>query len=163
MAQWARAEVAALDPTLPVNIETVEQRLGKLAARPRFNAMLLGLFGGMGLLLTTIGLYGLMAFLVAQRTQEIGVRMALGSTPGAITRLVLEQAGLWTAAGAGSGVIGSLFAVRLIESMLFQVPSKDPWTLVGALVILGGATLAAAWMPSRRAARVDPIQALRQE
>ncbi len=163
MAQWVRAEVAALDQTLPVNIETVEQRVGKLAARPRFNALLLGLFGGMGLLLTAIGLYGLMAFLVAQRTREIGVRMALGSTPGAITRLVLEQAGLWTAAGTGLGLIGSLFAVRLIESMLFHVPSKDPWTLVGALLVLAGATLAAAWIPSRRAARVDPIHALRQE
>jgi ABC-type lipoprotein release transport system permease subunit len=163
MAKWVRAEVAALDPTLPVSIETVEQRVGKLAARPRFNALLLGIFAGMGLMLTAIGLYGLMAFLVTQRTQEIGVRMALGSTPGAITRLVLEQAGLWTVAGGGLGVIGSLFAVRLIESMLFHVPAKDPWTLVGASGLLAGVALAAAWIPSRRAARIDPIQALRQE
>ena len=108
LARWVRAEVAALDPTLPVNIETLDQRVGKLAQRPRFNAWLLGLFAAMGLLLSAIGLYGVVSFLVAQRTPEIGVRMALGATPGAVARLVLGHAARWTFAGAALGVVGSL-------------------------------------------------------
>lgn len=163
MAGFVRAEVAALDSTLPVTIETIEQRVGKFAERPRFNAVLLGIFAGMGLLLAAIGLYGVVSFLVAQRTQEIGVRMALGATPRAIARLVLEHAARWTAAGAALGVIGSLVAVRLLRTMLFQVPARDPWTLAAAVVVLLAVALVAAWIPSRRAARVDPMQALRQE
>jgi ABC-type antimicrobial peptide transport system permease subunit len=158
-----RAALAGIDATLPVNIETVEQRVGKLAERARFNALLLGIFAGMGLLLAAIGLYGVISFLVAQRTQEIGVRMALGATPSAISRLVLCQAALWTTAGAVLGIVGSLFAVRLFGAMLFHVPAKDPWTLAAASAVLFTVALAAAWIPSRRAARVDPMQALRQE
>jgi len=163
MARWVRTEVAALDPTLPVNIETLDQRVGKLAERPRFNALLLGLFAGMGLLLAAIGLYGVMSFLVAQRTQEIGVRMALGATPATIARLVLGHAARWTVAGAAAGAIGSLFAVRLLRAMLFHVSGKDPWTWAAAVAVLLAIAMLAAWIPSRRAARVDPMQALRQE
>jgi len=163
MAEWVRAEIAALDATLPVSIETMEQRVGKLAVRPRFNALLLGIFAGLGLLLAAIGLYGVISFLVTQRAQEIGVRMALGATPGAISRLVLGQAALWIAAGAVLGAIATLFAVRLLEHMLFRVSAKDPWTLAAALFMLLVVGLAAAWIPSRRAAHVDPMQVLRRE
>jgi predicted permease len=166
MSRWVRATAAALDPTMPVNIETLDQRVGKLAERPRFNALLLGLFAGMGLMLAAIGLYGVMSFLVAQRTREIGIRMALGATPGAVARLVLAHAARWTAAGAVLGAIGSLWAARLLDALLFHVSAKDPWTLAsviaGAIAVLLGTALAAAWIPSRRAARVDPMQALRQ-
>jgi predicted permease len=161
-ARWVRAEVAALDPSLPVNIETLDQRVGKLAERPRFNAWLLGLFAAMGLLLAAIGLYGVVSFLVAQRTQEIGVRMALGATPGAIARLVLGHAARWTFAGAALGVIASLFAARLLEAMLFHVSARDPWILAAAVAALWSIAMIAAWVPSRRAARIDPMQALRQ-
>ena len=146
-----------------MNIETLNQKVGKLAQRPRFNALLLGLFAGMGLTLAAIGLYGVMSFLVTQRTREIGVRMALGATPGAVTRLMLAHAARWTAAGAVLGIIGSLWAARLLDALLFHVSAKDPWALTAAIVVLFGTALAAAWMPSRRAARVDPMQALRQE
>jgi putative ABC transport system permease protein len=163
LTRWVRAEVAALDPTLPVNIETLDQRVGKLAQRPRFNAWLLGLFAGMGLLLSAIGLYGVVSFLVAQRTQEIGVRMALGATPGAVARLVLGHAARWTFAGAALGVIGSWFAARSLEAMLFHVSARDPWIFAAAVAALWATAMLAAWVPSRRAARVDPMQALRQE
>jgi predicted permease len=163
LARWIRATVAALDPTLPVNIETLDQRVGQLAQRPRFNAWLLGLFAGMGLLLSAIGLYGVISFLVAQRTQEIGVRMALGATPGAVARLVLGHAARWTFAGAALGVVGSWFAARLLEAMLFHVSARDPWILAAAVAALWATAMLAAWVPSRRAARVDPMQALRQE
>jgi putative ABC transport system permease protein len=163
MASSVRAEIASLDATLPVSIETMEQRVGKLAERPRFNALLLGIFAGLGLLLAAIGLYGVISFLVAQRAPEIGVRMALGATPGVITRMVLQQAGLWTAAGAALGAIGSLYAVRLLEHMLFHVSARDPWTFAAAVLMLLGVALAAAWIPSRRAAHVDPMQVLRRE
>src|ERR1700691_4384571 len=163
LARWVRAEVAALDPTLPVNIETLDQRVGRLAQRPRFNAWLLGLFAAMGLLLSAIGLYGVISFQVAQRTQEIGVRMALGATPGAVARLVLGHAARWTLAGAGFGVIGSWFGARFLGAMLFHVSPRDPWILAAAAAALWATAMLAAWVPSRRAARLDPMQALRQD
>jgi putative ABC transport system permease protein len=162
MARWVRVEVASLDPALPVNIETLDQRVGKLAQRPRFNAWLLGLFAGMGLFLAAIGLYGVISFLVAERTQEIGVRMALGATPGAVVRMVLGHAARWILAGAALGVIGSLSAARLLDAMLFHVSARDPRILAAALAALCAIAMLAAWVPSRRAARVDPMQALRQ-
>lgn len=161
MARWVRAEIAALDPTLPVDIETMRQRVSGLAVRPRFNAVLLGVFASMGLLLAAIGLYGVVSFLVVQQTQEIGVRMALGAAPGAITRLVLGRAARWTAAGAVAGVIGSLFAVQLLGALLFRVSASDPWILAAALVLLVGTAMLAALIPARRAARVDPMLTLR--
>jgi len=163
IAEWVRASIASLDATLPVTVETMDQRVAKLAARPRFNAFLLSIFAGLGLLLAAIGLYGVISFLVAQRSQEIGVRMALGASPGAIARLVLRQTGTWIACGMGLGAVGSWFAVRLLEHMLFRVPGKDPWTFAGTAMILAGVALAAAWIPSRRAAHLDPMKVLRRE
>src|SRR5205085_8932580 len=106
---------------------------------------------------------GVMAFLIGQRTQEIGVRMALGATPGTIAKLMLLRAGRWTVAGVLLGMVGSLFATRALRAMLFQVPEKDPWTFGIALPCLLLIALLAAWIPSRRAARVDPMTALRHE
>jgi putative ABC transport system permease protein len=163
MARWLRAEVAALDATTPVVLESMETHVGKLAERPRFNAVLLGLFAGMGLLLATIGLYGVVSFLVAQRTQEIGVRMALGATPAAIGGMVMRHAARSTALGAVVGAAGAFFALRLLRTMLFRVPAGDPWTLAAVLTVLTGVAMLAAWVPSRRAARVNPVEALRQE
>ncbi len=163
MAGWIRKELADIDPEMPVSISTMQQRVGKLAARPRFNALLLALFAGVGVLLAMIGLYGVMAFLVGQRTQEIGVRMALGATPRDITQMVLSRAARWTVAGLVCGLIGSLFATRILRSMLFDVPERDPWTYGMVLPLLLLIALAAAWIPSRRAARVHPMTALRHE
>jgi len=163
MARWLRAEVAAIDPTTPVAIESMQQHVGQLAQAPRFNAILLGLFAAMGLLLASIGLFGVVSFLVAQRTQEIGVRMALGATPARISGLVLRHAARSAAAGAVLGALGSWFALRLLGTMLFRVPARDPWTLAGVLAMLVAVSMLAAWVPSRRAARLNPVEALRQE
>ena len=163
MAGWIKREFAALDPALPVTLGNMQQRVGRLVDRPKFNAFLLTLFAAMGVLLAAIGLYGVMAFLVGQRTQEIGVRMALGATPGAITKLVLSRAAAWTLAGVLVGLVGSLFATRAIQSMLFEVPARDPWTFFVVLPMLLLIALGAAWIPTLRAARVDPMTALRHE
>jgi predicted permease len=163
MDGWIKREFAALDPALPVKLGSMQQRVGRLVDRPRFNAFLLTLFAGMGVLLAAIGLYGVMAFLVGQRTQEIGVRMALGATPGAITKLVLSRAAAWTLAGALAGLAGALFATRAIQSMLFEVPARDPWTFLVVLPVLLLIALGAAWIPTLRASHVDPMTALRHE
>ncbi len=163
LAAWARAQVAGIDPTVPAVTETMDQQVGRLAERPRFNALLLGIFAAVGLLLAMIGLYGVISFLVAQRSGEIGVRMALGATRGSITRLVLGQAAKWTVGGAIAGVAGSLFAARVLEHMLFHVRATDPWTLAAAVAVLLAVALAAVWAPSRRAALIDPARALRRE
>ena len=163
VAEWMKAEIAALDPTLPVSIDTLAEQVGRLAERPRFNAMLLALFAAAGLTLAAVGLYGVMAFLVAERTREIGVRMALGATPRAITWLVLSHAARWTLGGALLGVVAAVAAGRLLDTMLFGVEQQDPTTLLAALALLVATALLAAWIPSRRAAAVDPMEALRSE
>ena len=163
VANWLRAETASLDATVPLSIETMNQRVGKLSQRPHFNAVLLSLFAGMGVLLAAIGMYGVVGFLVTQRTQEIGVRMALGASPPAILKMVMMGVARWTVAGAMIGVLGSWYAVRLLQSLLFQVSVRDPWPLGVALALLFAAGFAAALLPARRAMRVDPIQALRYE
>ena len=163
VAQWIRTETASIDPTLPVKIETMSQRIGKLTQRPRFQAVLLAIFAAMGVVLAAIGIYGVVGYLVAQRTQEIGVRVALGATPRAILRLVMENAARWTIAGTVLGVAGSWFASRLLESLLFEVKARDPWLLSGAAFLLIAVAMIAAWVPARRAMRVDPIEALRYE
>ncbi len=163
MTGWLKREFAAIDPALPVTIGAMQQRVSRMVQRPRFNAWLLSLFAGMGVLLAAVGLYGVMAFLVGQRRQEIGVRMALGATPRAVAKLVLSRAAVWTLAGAVAGLAGSLFATRAVRTLLFQVPERDPWTFAVVLPALLLIALAAAWVPSLRAARVDPMQALRHE
>src|SRR6185312_4178442 len=161
--KWVRGEIASLDATLPVDTETMDQRVGKLLARPRFNAVLLSIFGGMALLLAAIGVYSVMALLVTQRTQEIGVRMALGATRRGIAGLVLSSAAGWTLAGVIVGVLVSLAAARAFRTLLFGVPQFDPVAMgVSAAVLMVSAVLAA-YVPARRAAMVDPIIALRHE
>jgi predicted permease len=160
---WMRRAVAELDPTLPVDIESMGDRVGKLMAVPRFDALLLGIFAAMALLLAAIGLYGVVAFLVAQRTQEIGVRMALGATPGGIAKLVLGRAARWTFAGAAIGLAASLAGARVMQSLLYHVQPRDPLALGVSLIVLIAVAMLAAFVPARRAAAVDPMVALRHE
>jgi putative ABC transport system permease protein len=163
VAAWMRAETASLDPTIPVKIEALSERVGKLAERPRFNAVLLSLFAAMGVLLAAVGIYGVVGFLVAQRTREIGVRMALGATGRGILQMVLWNVARWTSAGLALGILGAWFCVRLLQSLLFEVNAHDPLLLVAALLTLLVVALVAAWIPACRAARIDPLVALREE
>jgi predicted permease len=158
-----RNAVAEIDPTLPVVVQTMGERVTALADRPRFNAVLLGVFAFIGILLSAIGIYGVISFLVAQRTQEIGIRMALGATPASIIRHVLSGAMRWTVGGIVIGLFGSVFAGRLLRTLLFQVPEWDAWSLSFTVAVLFAVSLLAAWLPCRRASRTDPLIALRQD
>jgi putative ABC transport system permease protein len=163
VAKWMRSETAAVDLNVPVSIEDMRTRVGKLAQRPRFNAVLLSLFAGMGVLLAAIGIYGVVGFLVEQQTREIGIRMALGAAPQSILKMILTNIARWTIGGAALGLLGAWFCSRLLETLLFQVRAHDPILLGLALAILLGVAFFAAWIPARRAMRVDPIVALRYE
>jgi ABC-type antimicrobial peptide transport system permease subunit len=163
IAGWVRSEVAAIDPTVPVTIEAMTQRVSKLADRPRFNAILLSVFATMGVLLAAIGMYGVVGFLVAQQTREIGVRIALGATPRGILKMILGNVARWTISGAAIGLVGAWLSSRLLESLLFEVRAHDPLLLSLALLVLVAAAFVAAWIPARRAMRVDPMVALRYE
>jgi putative ABC transport system permease protein len=160
---WARSEIAGLDQTLPVEFTTMTARVNKLTEGPRFDAFLLSLFAGIAVALAALGIYGIVSFFVSQRTQEIGVRMALGATPRSISRMVLLNVARWTVAGAALGLLGSWFCARLLQSLLFEVRPHDPALLIVALLILLAVALCAAWIPTRRATRIDPMIALRYE
>jgi predicted permease len=162
-ASSVRALFASLDPTLPVEISTMRERLAQGTGRPRFQAMLLGAFAAIGVLLAAIGLSGVMSFLVAQRRREIGVRMALGATPGSIVKLTLGFAARSTAAGLVIGGGGAYVATRWLRAQLFQVAAGDPRPLASAVALLVLVALIAAAGPARRAARVDPGTTLRAE
>jgi predicted permease len=162
-AEQLRNTVKALDPTLPVDVDTLRQSVAKLAERPRFSAALLSLFAIVGLLVTALGIYGVVSLLVSQRTQEIGIRMALGATPVSVIRMMVWQASLWIGFGAAAGIIGSLAAARWIGSLLFDIPANDPATLAEAAALLLVVALLGAWVPARRAAKIDPMVALRYE
>ncbi len=163
LVPWVRTEVAALDATAPVEFSTMNQRVGKLTQRPRFDAILLSLFAGIGVLLAALGMYGVVSFFVQQRTPEIGVRMALGATPEDVLKMVLLNVARWTIGGAMLGLLGAWFCARLLESLLFQVRAHDPLLLALAVCVLLVAAFLAAWIPARRAMRVDPMIALRYE
>jgi putative ABC transport system permease protein len=163
IVQWIRSETAAIDPTVPVTIEGMKTRVGKLAERPRFTAVLLSLFASMGVLLAGIGIYGVVAFLVTQQTREIGIRIALGATPQTVLKLILSNMFRWTVAGATLGILGAWFCARLLESLLFDVRAHDPVLFASALFLLLAVAFLAAWIPARRAMRVDPVVALRYE
>jgi putative ABC transport system permease protein len=159
-----KGQAWSLDPKLPMkDIETVEARISASLARPRFNLVLLSVFAGIGLTLAMIGIYGVISYAVGVRTQEIGVRMALGALPSDIRRAVLGEALMLSAVGVAVGLAGSLVLTRMLKSLLFEVSATDPLTLISVALLLLSAASLAAWIPARRAMRVDPMVALRAD
>jgi len=142
---------------------TLEQYMDRLIAQRRFNMTLLALFGGLGLVIAAVGIYGVMAYIVAQRTGEIGVRMALGATRANVVTMVLKRAGVMMSAGLAIGAAAAWYGSSIVRAFMFQTEPHDPRVLAGALVVLATAGLLASAIPARRAAAVDPLVALRQE
>jgi ABC-type antimicrobial peptide transport system permease subunit len=155
-----------IDPNLGTSDEmTMNDQIGstQTALLHQFSAWLVGGFAAMALILGVVGLYGVIAYSVSQRTREIGIRMALGAGRSAVYRLVIGQAGWLTGAGLAIGLVCSLGASLLMRSLLFGVEAWDAVTLVCVAMLLGLASMVASFLPARRAARVDPMVALRDE
>jgi putative ABC transport system permease protein len=159
-----RAVVQSLDRNAPVyTVRTVEEILDRSVATPRFNTLLIGLFAVVALILTLVGLYGVMSCAVSENTQQIGIRMALGAQRRDVLRVIMGQGMLLTMAGVVIGLGAAFGLTRLMSSLLFGIGSTDPWTFASVAVLLLGVAAAACYLPARRAMNVDPVVALRQE
>ena len=163
LAPWIRSDVAGIDPTVPVVFETLDERVSKLAEQPRFETALIGFFAACGLMMAVIGLYGVIAFIAAQRTQEIGVRMALGATRIDILSLIAGEGVRLIAVGGAIGLAASLGLAQFLKSLLFNVVPHDPLSFVAVTLLLALVALGAALLPARGAMRVQPVEALRYE
>jgi predicted permease len=164
LAPSLRAAVAAVDRNVPVShIRALRELVSASAARPRFTMTLLGVFATVALLLGAVGIYGVIACAVAQRTREMGVRMALGANGSDVLTMVLRKGATLAAVGAAIGLLGALAGSRLLAGMLYGVTPSDPAVLVAVPVLLVGVALVASFVPAWRAAHVDPLSAMRVE
>ena len=163
-ANAVREAIWSLDRDQTItSVETMSSIVGGTVARPRLLASLLLLFGTMGLLLGALGIYGVLAFTVTQRRQEIGVRVALGASPRSVLALVVRQGMLLALGGVVVGIAGAALLTRVMSAVLYEVRATDPTTFATVIVVLLSAALLASWLPARRAVRVDPVQALRYD
>jgi putative ABC transport system permease protein len=159
-----RNAVREMDPSLPVyNLWSMNELMTKSMVQPRFLALLLATFSGIALFLAAIGIYGVMAYSVAQRTQEIGVRMALGARPLHVLQLILKQSLGMLVIGIVVGLAGAFALTRLMRTLLFEITATDPLTYASVIGLLTIVALLACYIPARRAAKVDPLVALRYE
>jgi predicted permease len=163
-ANAVRQAIWSLDPNQTItSLETMTSVVGGTVARPRLLATLLLLFGLMGLSLGALGIYGVLAYAVSQRRQEIGVRVALGASPRSVLRLVVGEGMTLALIGIAAGLAGAFLLTRLMAAVLYEVRTTDPATFATVVVVLLGAALGASWLPARRALRIDPVQALRYD
>jgi ABC-type antimicrobial peptide transport system permease subunit len=159
-----RREVQTLDPALPIfNVMSLDGFIGRTIAGWRLSAWLLGLFAGLALLLTAIGIYGVLSYSTEQRTREIGLRMALGAQRRDVLRLIVGQGLKAVAVGIVIGLVAALALSRVMKSLLFGVTVTDPLTFAGVALLLVVVALVASYLPARRAAKADPMVALRLE
>ena len=164
LAAGLREAVKAADPDVPLySVRTLAEIVSDRTAQRRLAVMLISVFAGVALLLAAIGIYGVMSYAVAQRTQEIGIRMALGAERQDILRMVLRHGSMMAVTGVGIGLVTALGLARLITSLLFQVSATDPPTFSVVPVVLVAVALLACYIPARRATRVDPLVALRDQ
>jgi len=164
VAAAVRGEVNALDKDQPVSdVRTLEQVVGEAVGPQRFAMMLLGTFAALALVLASVGIYGVMAYLVSQRTREIGIRMALGANRDNVLGMVVGQALVLAVIGAAIGLAGALGLTHLLSSLLYSVRPTDPLTFMLVSFVLVGVSVFASYIPARRATKVDPMAALRYE
>jgi predicted permease len=164
LASAVRGEIAALDRELPPgDLRTLAEIVEGSLERQRFLLRLLGAFGALALLLAAVGVYGVVSYSVVERIPEVGVRLAVGASPGDIVRLVLRDGLALGVVGVTIGLALAAAGSGLLESLLFEVAPRDPVSLAAVALLLLAATAAAAWLPARRASRIDPIQALRAD
>ena len=162
VAGRVREELLAIDPALPIlRINTTEQQLDDVLARDRLIAALSTWLGVLAVVLASVGLFGLVSYRAARRTNEIGVRLALGATRAAVLAMILRESGRLVLAGLAVGIVAAIALVRLVSSRLYGVSATDPWTFAGAALLLLAIAALAAFVPARRASRVDPMVALR--
>jgi putative ABC transport system permease protein len=164
VASAVRLAVAEVDRSAPVSqIQTMQQRVSETVTQPRFNVFLLGIFGAIALLLSAAGIYAVTAYGVAQRTHEVGIRMALGAQRSDVLKLIVGGGMGWIGVGLGIGVVAAFGLTRLLKSALFGVSATDPLTFFAISVALIAVALLACYIPARRATKVDPLVALRCE
>jgi predicted permease len=157
------AALAEINPAIAIQYHSVREQLAQSLTRERLMATLSGFFGGLAVLIATIGLYGVMSYMVARRRIEIGVRLALGADAGAVLRMIVREAGVLLAAGLVIGGVLSVLAARTADTFLYGLTPGDPITLALAMASLASVTLLASWIPARRASRLSPTVALRDE
>jgi putative ABC transport system permease protein len=159
-----RNELRGIDPEMPLyGVSTMATMMTENLAQPRFNTVLLGVFGALALVLAAVGIYGVLSYTVTQRIHEIGLRMALGARPGDVLRMVMNQAMRLSGIGIAAGVVVALIASKALSTLLFRISRTDPVTYLGIVTMLGGVALLASYIPARRATKVDPMVALRSE
>ena len=164
MANTLQAELAHVDPNLPLMaVRGFDDYCAGSLAGARFNALLLSIFAGVALLLAAVGIYGVIAYSVSQRTSEIGIRMALGALPSSIFRLVIGRAMALVTISIGIGSLVALACTRLMASLLYGVGAWDAPNFISTAVLIAAVAFLACWLPARRASRIDPIEALRYE
>jgi putative ABC transport system permease protein len=164
LAAAVQQDVRAVDGELPLYaVRPMSTVVAEATARRRFSMVLLGLFAGAALLLSAVGIYAMMAYVVRQRAYEIGIRLALGARPADAVRLIFQRGLRLTAAGALLGLAGAFVLTRALGGAIFGVPASDPVSFVGPPLILSAVSLAACYFPARKAASVDPIRTLKAE